>query len=86
MGTYTEYIKNYSIESMAGRAEENADVLCRLPLKETPEVVPQPGQIMLLREQLSSCNSPVNVASIRSWTGRGSNIGSGAEFYPAGLA
>ena len=61
---------NYSIEFRSGRAQGNADGLSRLPLKETPEVVPQPGGIVLRMERLSYCNSPVNVASIRTWTAR----------------
>ena len=57
---------NYSIEFKSGSAQGNADGLSRLPLKETPELVPQPGEMVLLMERLSYCNSPVNVASIRT--------------------
>ena len=54
-------------------------------LGRTPEVVLQPGEIVLLREQPHLATAPSMSFNQNLDWGR-SDIGLGAEFYPAGLA
>lgn len=54
------------IQHRPGAKMANADALSRLPLSETEQHVPIPGDIRLLFEQLST--SIVTAEHIRSWT------------------
>ena len=57
----------YAIQNKSGKQQANADALSRLPLKERPDVVPVPGDTILMMEALDS-SSVVSVAAIKSWT------------------
>ena len=57
---------DYSIQFKPGKDHTNADMLSRLPLPETPEVVPLPGETVLLLDMLNSL--PVTAQQIRQWT------------------
>ena len=50
----------------------NADGLSRLPVEEAPEVVPLPGDLVLMMGALANTDSPVTVTTIRSATARDS--------------
>ena len=56
----------YTVIYKPGSQMVNADVLSRLPLPETPESVPIPGEIVLLMQNLE--NSPVTFNHLRQWT------------------
>ena len=54
---------NYSIRYKPGNSHNNADMLSRLPLPESPPDIPLPGERILLLEQLQS--SPITAAQIK---------------------
>ena len=56
----------YSIQYRAGTRMANADALSRLPLPETEQYVPIPGDVCLLFQQLST--AIITAEHIRSWT------------------
>ena len=58
----------YSIQYKEGSQNANADALSRLPLPDTPAVMPVPGETILLMELLESM--PVRAEEIRKWTRR----------------
>ena len=57
---------NYQIQYKPGKDNSNADVLSRLPLPDSPQSVPLPGETILLMDTLES--SPVSATQIRTWT------------------
>ena len=57
---------NYNIRYKPGNSHNNADMLSRLPLPESPPDIPLPGETILLLEQLHS--SPITAAQIKQWT------------------
>ena len=57
---------DYTIVHKAGRDNQNADALTRLPLPDTPADVPLPGEIVLLLQYLQE--SPIMSAQVRFWT------------------
>ena len=57
---------DYKIQFKAGVDNANADLLSRLPLPETPTIVPEPTETVLLMEALEA--SPTTAAHIKSWT------------------
>ena len=57
---------DYSIQFKPGKDHNNADMLSRLPLSETPEDVPLPGETVLLLDMLNSI--PVTADQIKQWT------------------
>ena len=57
---------DYSIQFKPGKDHNNADMLSRLPLSETPEDVPLPGETVLLLDMLNSL--PVTADQIKHWT------------------
>ena len=59
---------DYKVEYKPGEEHSNADVLSRLPLPESINSVPCPGETVLLMEKLQA--SPVDVKQIRQWTDR----------------
>ena len=59
---------NYNIQYKPGKENSNADVLSRLPLPESPDNVPLPGETIFLLDTLQG--SPVNVAQIQAWTSK----------------
>ena len=59
---------HYTIQHRPGLKMANADALSRLPLPETEQYVPVPGDIRLLFQQLST--SIVTADHIRSWTAK----------------
>ena len=58
----------YKIAYKAGKTNANADALSRLPLSNTPESVPVPGETVLLLEHLD--HTPISSRRIREWTRR----------------
>ena len=60
----------YRIEYRPAGKMANADGLSRLPVEEAPDVVPLPGDVVLMMETLADTGSPVMVASIRTATAR----------------
>ncbi|KAK3726335.1 hypothetical protein QZH41_008960, partial [Actinostola sp. cb2023] len=58
----------YTISYKAGRNNENADALSRLPLAVAPDSVPQPGETIHLMEHLEG--TTVNSQNIKDWTKR----------------
>ena len=56
---------NYKIQYKPGKENSNADVLSHLPLPESPDNVPLPGETIFLLDTLQG--SPVNAAQIRAW-------------------
>lgn len=57
---------DYRIAYKPGKEHANADALSRLPLPDTPTVVPVPGDTILLLETLQC--SPVTATAIKAWT------------------
>ena len=57
---------DYLIQFKPGKDHNNADMLSRLPLPETPGAVPLPGETILLLGMLSSL--PVTAEQIIQWT------------------
>ena len=57
---------NYQIQYKPGKDNSNADVLSRLPLPDSQQSVPLPGETILLMNMLE--NSPVSATQIRTWT------------------
>lgn len=58
----------YEIQYKAGVNNENADALSRLPLPDTLQSTPTPGETILLLEHLEQ--TPVQTRHIREWTRR----------------
>lgn len=56
------------IQFKPGHENANADMLSRLPLSESPKLVPIPGELVLLLETLQS--SPISASLVRRWTDR----------------
>ena len=54
------------IQFKHGKDHNNADMLSRLPLPETPETIPLPGETVPLLDILNSL--PVTAEQIRQWT------------------
>ena len=59
---------NYKVKYKPGKQHANADVLSRLPLPESINSVPHPGETILLMENLQT--SPVDAKQICQWTDR----------------
>ena len=57
---------DYKISYRPGKDRANADMLSRLPLPESPQDVPLPGETILLLEHLQS--SPITANHIKKWT------------------
>ena len=57
---------DYSIQFKPGKDHNNADMLSRLPLPETPKDIPLPGETVLVLNMLNSL--PVTAEQIRQWT------------------
>ena len=57
----------YTIIYCPGKDQGHADALSRLPLTQTPTVVPVPGNLLLLLEHLDTV-SPVTAKQIETWT------------------
>ena len=58
----------YTIRYKAGKQNDNADALSRLPLATMPQNIPQPGETVLLMDHLAG--TPVCSAQIKNWTKR----------------
>ena len=58
----------YELRYRKGTDQGNCDALSRLPLPDSPESVPIPGDVMLLTEQLAS--SPVTAHKIKAMTAK----------------
>ena len=56
----------YTIRYKAGKQNDNADALSRLPLATMPQNIPQPGETVLLMDHLAG--TPVCSAQIKNWT------------------
>ena len=61
---------DYTIVHKAGRDNQVADALSRLPLLDTPADVPLPGESVLLLQYLQE--SPITSAQVRVWTNKDS--------------
>ena len=61
---------DYTIVHKAGRDNQVADALSRLPLPDTPADVPLPGESVLLLQYLQE--SPIISAQVRVWTNKDS--------------
>ena len=59
-----------SIRYKPGSSHNNADMLSRLLLPESPPDIPLPGETILLLEQLQS--PPITAAQIKQWTNQDS--------------
>ena len=59
--------EEYTITYRPGKDQGHADALSRLPLPQTPTVVPVPGNLLLLQEHLDTVSS-VTARQIRAWT------------------
>ena len=59
---------NYSITHRRGCDNGNADALSRLPISDSPSVVPIPGDVLQTMEHLSS--TPITADKIKIWTSR----------------
>ena len=59
---------NYSIPHRHGCDNGNADALSRLPISDSPSVVPIPGDVLQTMEHLSS--TPIIADKIKIWTSR----------------
>ena len=57
---------NYSITHHRGCDNGNADVLSRLPIMDSPSVVPIPGDVLQTIEHFSS--TPITADKIKIWT------------------
>ena len=57
---------DYSIQFKLGKDHNNADMLSRLPLPETPKDIPLPGETVLVLNMLNWL--PVTAEQIRQWT------------------
>ena len=55
----------YTIKHRPGREQGNVDALSRLPLAETPNHVPCPGEVLLLSDMLD--RSPISAKQIKHW-------------------
>ena len=73
-----EYIISYK----AGRNNENADALSRLPLKEAPTNVPQAGETVHLMDHLAG--TTVCSQQIKDWTNRDPTLSQVVRFTLAG--
>ena len=56
----------YTTRYKAGKQNDNADALSRLPLATMPQNIPQPGETVLLMDHLAG--TPVCSAQIKNWT------------------
>ena len=78
----------YRIVYRSAGKQGNADGLSRLPVEEAPEVVPLPGDLVLMMEALADTDSPVTVTTIRSATARDNVLSKVRELiikgWPAG--
>jgi len=59
-------VYNYQIQYKPGKGNSNADVLSRLPLPDSPDAVPVPGETIFLMDTLQ--HSPVIATQIKTWT------------------
>ena len=62
----------YRIQFKAGKLQENADALSRLPLPEEPTAseISDANDTVLMLEALEDTGSPVTVAAIKEWTSK----------------
>ena len=58
----------YELLYIPRKENSNADALSRLPLPETPETTPVPGDIIYLMENLAI--TPVDATKVKQWTAR----------------
>ena len=59
-------IYEYTIRFKSGTTNTNADALSRLPLPDTPAETPQPSELVLLMEHLST--GPITAVQIKTMT------------------
>ena len=70
----------YELQYRKGTDQGNCDALSRLPLSDSPESVPIPGDVMLLTEQLAS--SPVTAHEIKAMTAKDPVLSKVLQFVP----
>ena len=61
---------DYRIKFKSGQENDNADLLSRLPLPETPVSIPTPGETVLLMDPEALDSSVVTASHIKAWTAR----------------
>ena len=65
-------VYNYKIQFKPGAKHNNADMLSRLPLPDSPTLIPTPGETILLLDILHSL--PVTAEHIRKWTNQDTTL------------
>ena len=62
------YVSLYTLKFRSTAQHAIADALSRLPLLETPETVPLPGELVLLIDHLAE--APITAAQLKVWTAK----------------